>query len=278
MDRLNIATRGFRGTNKSWRFLQECFRNPLIAIGLLLGDKTILQGVEVSPNGETVSNGFICVNGEVLPFQGGPASANVTIIESVELSTYNTDINNDQQLDPHPTYYTRYAKCGTDGVVTFPFSALTRLSSIKQLSSNIVFTQAMLDKLNGIEEGAEVNEQANWNEMSPSANSFIMNKPFNTLNVTSGTIIPANLASGWVQDDETVNYYHMYPPYGYNINNLAGFIPSLAFIAFSGDVNQDDRFWCKWRRDYNNNRIVIWGNASEHSQTPRINYLAIWIK
>lgn len=46
----------------------------------------------------------------------------------------------------------------------------------KGLSSND-FTNADVTKLSGIETGAEVNVQANWNESDPTSDAYILNKP-----------------------------------------------------------------------------------------------------
>lgn len=46
----------------------------------------------------------------------------------------------------------------------------------KGLSTND-FTDALLTKLNGIAEGAEVNVQADWNQTDTTADDYIKNKP-----------------------------------------------------------------------------------------------------
>lgn len=285
---INVAATGFPGTNHTWRFIQEAFAEPLEAVARLCGDKVILSGV-VNTAG-TVSNGYVSYQGRILPFVGGALQATVTLVEEIENATYDVDTDNDGVGDILPTYKTSYIRFGSDGTASFPFSDLKPLKTIKILSdwelpadvvhdaTYIKFTQALLDKLNGIEEGAEKNVQANWTETSPNNNAFIKNKPFNDFLITSGTVTPLNLEGGWVFNDSTKNYRVLTPPVGYTINQLAGFIPSLAFIAFSGDVNGDDRFWCKWRIDYPGNRVIFWGNASEHNVAPMINYLAIWKK
>ena len=66
-NKLIISATGFPGTNKTWRFVQDAFREPLGALAKLAGDKTILTGV-VNTAG-VVSDGFIVYDGEIIPFQ-----------------------------------------------------------------------------------------------------------------------------------------------------------------------------------------------------------------
>ncbi|MEG3973473.1 hypothetical protein QT970_02490 [Microcoleus sp. herbarium8] len=199
-NKLIVSATGFPGTNKTLRFIQDAFSEPLGALAKLAGDKTIITGVVVANSVPIrVTSGFISYNGEIIPFVGGEIAATVTIIETFENVNYNTDANDDTVLDSLPAYRTIYARCGTGGIDIFNFSELTRLKTIKELSdfrlpSNIVidpnyvatevsFTLALLQKLNSIETGAEVNVQADWNVVNPASDAFIKNKPSNWLTV-----------------------------------------------------------------------------------------------
>jgi len=192
--RINIAASGFPGTNKTWRFIQEAFAEPLGALAQLAGNFTIVSGVVheivASPSGGVIyySDGFVSINGEILPFVGGTHQAQCTIIETVENATYDADINNDGILDNLPTYITRYVTFGSGGVSTFNFAQLKRLKTIDELSAfslpaGIVigpnynqFTNELLHKLNNIEFGAQVNVKPNWNAPAGAPNE-ILNKP-----------------------------------------------------------------------------------------------------
>jgi len=190
-NKLIVSATGFPGTNKTLRFIQDAFREPLGALAQLAGDKTIITGV-VNTAG-VVSNGFITYNGEIIPFVGGSYATTVTIIEVFENANYNTDADNNQQLDSLPAYRTIYAKCGTGGIDLFNFNELKPLKTIDALTdftrrTDIVFdanyvhtdynfTLALLNKLNGIEAGAEVNVQADWDVVNIVSDAFIKNKP-----------------------------------------------------------------------------------------------------
>jgi hypothetical protein len=210
MDRITIPSTGFPGTNKTWRFLQACFAEPLAALAALAGDKTIISGVNVVFNGQLVTQGFISYNSELILFQQSAPGTTVKIYENTEFVNYNVDANNDQQLDSLPAYITRYATCGTGNgtvVASFPFSDLKRLKTVKELtdfalpdgividSNYIPFTNELLTKLNGIQAGAQVNVKPNW--LSPeSATSGILNKPNAAIILKQGTIMAGDIQNG----------------------------------------------------------------------------------
>lgn len=194
-NKLIVSATGFPGTNKTLRFIQDAYREPLAALAKLAGDKTIITGVVVdnsNPLNIIVSDGFISYNGEIIPFVGGNYIATVTIIETFENVNYNTDADNNQQLDNLPAYRTIYATCGTGGIDIFNFSELVSLKTIKELSqfvlpsdlvldanyvhTDVNFTFALLQKLNFL-------QQTDWNVSNPLSGAYLKNKPTNLLSV-----------------------------------------------------------------------------------------------
>jgi hypothetical protein len=71
------------------------------------------------------------------------------------------------------------------------------------------------------------------------------------------------------------NYFDVFPPAGYSLSNLVGFLPSIARIDFRGTVNGDDLLRCFYA-ERNGDRIRVWVGNSEQRNTPRANWLAIW--
>lgn len=136
----------------------------------------------------------------------------------------------------------------------------------------------MLNHLNSIEFGAEVNVQADWLVTSPGSDAFIKNKPFSEIKCTQGSLVTVPSSNGYYQFNFTRNWVDIYPPAGYNIYHLKGFIPSVGEINFSGDVNGDDTFWCNYQVDYTAGKVRVVCNNSESRARSIINYLAIWIK
>ncbi|KAB8153435.1 hypothetical protein EZY14_009385 [Kordia sp. TARA_039_SRF] len=175
MNHLNIETSGFPATNYTWRFLQNAYQEVINALTNVVGDNLIISGVNQYSTNQ-ISDGFIIYNGELLLFQGGIISSNVIIVEEVEFRNYNQDNNNDQQGDSHPTYITRYAKCGS-GEGQFPLSSLTRIDTVKQLSE---FEQI----------------QSDWNQSVSTEPDFIRNKPTNFLQILKkGTVSVGDVAN-----------------------------------------------------------------------------------
>lgn len=292
-NKLIVSATGFPGTNKTLRFIQDAFREPLGALAQLAGNKTIITGVVVNnadPTNVVVSNGFISYNGEIIPFVGGSYANTVTIIEAFENVNYNTDANDDTVLDSLPAYRTIYAMCGTGGIDIFNFSELAPLKTIKELSNftlpagividpnYLAFTVSMLNHLNSIEFGAEVNVQSNWLENSPGSDQFIQNRPFTEIKCTHGSLVTIPASNGYYQFDFTRNWVDIYPPSGFNIYHLKGFVPSIGEINFSGDVDGNDTLWCNYQVNYTAGKIRVVCNNSESRARSIINYLAIWIK
>ncbi|WP_286913200.1 hypothetical protein [Flavobacterium sp. UBA4197] len=254
-NKLIVSASGFPGTNKTWRFVQDAFREPLGALAHLAGDKTIITGVTINnsnSHGVTVSDGFISYNGEIIPFVGGSFTGTVTIIEEIENVLYNTDADNDLQLDSLPAYRTIYAKCGTGGIDLFNFSELTKLKTIKELSSfelpfatvidplyvhtDYNFTLALLQKLNSIEEGAQKNVQPDWNTVNSASASFIKNKPTNILNyLHKGVAI-----LGDFPNDTTATVYINFPNVGTSNYMVLGTFHSFRPM---GNASQDLLVW-----------------------------------
>ncbi len=132
MNKLNIATTGYPGTTKSWRFVKESYEMIADALAKLVDPDSpvVITGVKV--NGADVTEGYIAWKGELFYFKPGKKTDYVVIIEDREAVEYNTNPTNAGQLEIHDTYITRYAKCGDqgEGVDEFPFSSLKRISSV----------------------------------------------------------------------------------------------------------------------------------------------------
>ena len=104
--------------------------------------------------------------------------------------------------------------------------------------------------------------------------------------VTSGELSTRSRYSsaGWRgYADFNRNYVDIYPPSGFTMSHLLGFVASSSVIAFRGDVNGDDYMWCR-RKLYSNKIRVICANSENRNLAGYsdcasfINYLAIWRK
>ena len=203
---LRISATGFPGTNETWRFIQSAWREPLNALAQMAGDKTVITGCVVDD--DSMGNGFIVLNGEILPFQAGEIGTHITMIKEVINVDYDVDIDNDDNLDSLPAYETRYLKFGSEGENTFPYSELKRLKPLQELSDfelpgyllppqYVAFTAALLEKLNGIEVGAQVNVQTDWLVSNVNSPAYLKNRPTNIASMffTTSLIIGTNFGS-----------------------------------------------------------------------------------
>lgn len=187
--RLRVESTGFPGTNKTWRFIQESWREPLEALAKLMGSGAlIISGCEI--NEGVASPGYISYDGVIYYFEGGevPITQAVVINTVVEDVEYDVDIDEDGQRDSLPGYETKTIKFGTSASIG-NLDDFKRLKTILELSefelpngvvidpTYIKFTQELLDKLNGIEAQAKKNVQTDWNVSNSNSDAFLKNKP-----------------------------------------------------------------------------------------------------
>lgn len=126
-----------------------------------------------------------------------------------------------------------YTKTQADALLSGKVDKVTG----KGLSTND-FTNADVTKLNGIEAGAEVNVQADWNQTNVDADDYIKNKPSigvytagNGIDITNNRISVTNL----VLNQITENTEHIGSPQTYD--------PTYAYLV--GDICVYDGTWYK---------------------------------
>lgn len=134
----------------------------------------IISGCRVLDN--NITEGVLYINGHVCAFENTPGTNASKIVKVV--TTQNLEFENGTT----PVIFTKYtAQINSAGTA---LSEFVRVPSPFNLPEGIVidpnylaFTQELLEKLNGIEDNAEKNVQADWNTTNPSLDSFIKNKP-----------------------------------------------------------------------------------------------------
>ncbi|WP_300978089.1 hypothetical protein [Flavobacterium sp.] len=152
------------------------------AYGALAGDLTIISGCVTT--GSNVSDGYVYISGELLPFKGAAATttSNVIIVEQkINRPFENTEIKTVHTL--------RYATFGT-AETSWPWSDFVRpmetkaMFSALQLKANKSIVDNILnrlqiaeDKLATIATGAEVNVQADMNETDVNSDAYVRNQP-----------------------------------------------------------------------------------------------------
>lgn len=123
MNRIDFSNLGgMPFTQNRADFLQQSYLAAFTAIANMCGDKTILFGVETIAG--NVTDGWVSIDGELLPFIGGALGPDVVISETSVPFTFADNTIHDVQ-------FTRVATCGVGGA--FPFSDLVPLSTLKNV-------------------------------------------------------------------------------------------------------------------------------------------------
>ena len=74
--------------------------------------------------------------------------------------------------------------------------------------------------------------------------------------------------------DDNSNYFDVFPPQGYSMNNLRGFMASLSKIYFAGKVDDTDNLRTQWT--VLGDRVRVWVQNNEQRDIPAGNYIALW--
>lgn len=252
-----VQTEGYPLTAERLQELQTSFQ-IFNAFGNIAGNFTIVEGCETE--GSIVKKGKIYINNELLDFResAGDSTSNVIIVEDKIFKPFKNGNNKE-------VYSARYATFGT-AETSWPWSSFKRPFETKNIPNNLV---TQLEKVDNKEDKTTV---AALIERIEALESRISPQ----IKVTSGQEAVAAWTNGYNNNNFTKNYIYVYPPSGYTMSHLAGFISSLAEISFSGDVNGDDTLWCK--HSVGSDRITVICSNSETRSASRVNYLAVWIK
>jgi len=113
-------TGGFPIETDTLSYLQDSIFS-LQSLAAIAGDNFILSGAVVT--GGNVSDGYVVINGEVLPFRGGALQTKVVIAEEVAKRPFENGTEK-------PVFRTRYVRFGT-GENTTLFADLPRIKDLK---------------------------------------------------------------------------------------------------------------------------------------------------
>ena len=103
---------GFPLTTDTLQWMQDAYKDAISAICLMFGQKVIVSGCTIATN--TIGNGIVFYQGEVIPFQGGAYSSTMGYVFEDEntLETY-------QDGSSHPAYTIKKCKLTTDTANNF---------------------------------------------------------------------------------------------------------------------------------------------------------------
>lgn len=135
MNRYLTQGEGFPADNEFLMFINDMIQQAA-QLAKLGGANYILDGCTEA--GGIVADGWIVLNGELMPFVGDTLDTDVTVIEEVEQATYLEDVDDDGIGDSKDAYFTRYARFGNDGEYTVTWASLSRVNPLIEVQNAIV--------------------------------------------------------------------------------------------------------------------------------------------
>jgi hypothetical protein len=254
-----VQTGGFPVKAERLQELQTAY-SIFNELGNIAGNLTIISGCNIS--GNNVSNGYVFINGEMLPFRGAYIDEKVIIIQE----NSSKEFENGEMKAVH---FERYATFG-NGDTSWLWSDFKRPFATKEIPNDL------LAQLGSIGNKAESTTVATLQNKVTALENAISQMRIPKIVVDADWRTVSFHTPGNYYDTITKNFVYVYPPFGYNMSHLAGFLPSIHQIKFAGDVNSDDSLWCKWATD--NEKVIVTCGASEMREATKVNYIAVWIK
>ena len=213
----------------------------------------VLQLSNQTPNG-SLENGnqskqFLSALSNVAPFLYN--STTTYNKDAITLYVYNNEINVYRSLKNNNTA---------------AFSDTTAWKLLYKVNSTGAFANMSLvsPALSGTPTAPTAAAGTNTTQIATTA--FVKNAFKNFMKITKGT--SAGTGSSYT--------FTVTPPTGFTMSDLAGFIPSISYIYFSGDVDGNDKIYCTY--EINTNNITVTVYSKEQNANAKANWLAIWIK
>jgi hypothetical protein len=158
-------------------FLQISYREAISAVAKAFGSKVIVTGV--TDQGLSYSDGWIIIDGELMPFTGGLKTDRIVVDELTD-----TEIFNDGSIQT--VYYTKRAKLGITG--GFAFTDFIRVDTLSAISLGLKNLVAAHNNL----QSAFNTHSHSWNDITNKPSTFtpsghrhnwndIDNKPYHNI-------------------------------------------------------------------------------------------------
>ena len=128
---------GFPLEQERLSWMQQSYTEALQAVSSLIGDNVIVSGCVVA--GTNVTDGWVVVGGELLPFKGGVKQ------DTFSIRNITTSLEFEDSNFKEVQFY-KYCEFGTDNPINF--DSLTRLKTIKNIAENIQTIDDSIDQIN----------------------------------------------------------------------------------------------------------------------------------
>jgi hypothetical protein len=149
----------------------------------------IIHGCQIV--GADITPGMMYIAGEMCPFAGAVG----TLATKIKKITTTTNAAFENGTNP-PVFKETIAQVDATGTDLSEFTRFNFVDDANYVHTDNNFTALLLAKLNGIEDNAEENVQADWNVINPASDAFIKNKPIVENIVQSEHIVLGHFPNG----------------------------------------------------------------------------------
>ena len=165
---------GFPFGQATLKRLQEALFEHIRTFALQLGCQEtgnyIIYGCNVV--GANITAGAMFIDGEICPFAGAVGDSNTKI----KKQTNTTNAAFENGTNP-PVFIETIAVVDATGTKLSDYIKFNFVNDAGYVHTDNNFTALLLAKLNGIEAGAEVNVQSDYNETNPLSDAYMKNMP-----------------------------------------------------------------------------------------------------
>jgi hypothetical protein len=147
---------GFPLTQDVLATMQDSYRNSLAALALMIGDKVIVSGM--SESGGSVTDGWIAINGELMPFVGGTIGTGDCIIETIASNLTFQDGNSKE------VKYIKQARFGSPAAFNYndllrpgTYNEIWQSGDLKNVKCDAAYITANFDGT-----GKGINKRVGW--------------------------------------------------------------------------------------------------------------------
>ena len=157
MNSLNLTyLGGVPLTQRDIKWLQDNYSGALSSLSIVIGDKVILAGMVEA--GGNVSNGWISLNGELLPFVGGAiGTGEFAIVETPTNRVFHDGNAKPVRIDRVATFSTGGAYQYSDLVRVGTVKEMWQAGDIKQITCNTAYIADNFDVT-----GKGINKRVGW--------------------------------------------------------------------------------------------------------------------
>jgi hypothetical protein len=240
-------------------FLQVSYREAISAIAKAFGSKVIITGV--TDQGTTFSDGWVVIDGELMPFAGGLKTDRIVVEELSD-----TEIFSDGSIQT--VYYTKRAKLGITG--GFAFTDFIRVDTMSAISTGL---KNLVTAHNNLQAAFNTHTHS-WNDITNKPATFPPS--YHRTNWTDIDNVPQFLRVLWkeeryIGDSWTDSQF----PIGFPDLGTSNYFVVGSLLSVGGDFNQDNDVVWTIRDKRSNSFTLLTHEIGDPTQDLRFDYAII---